>query len=529
MRTLESSNTWPSAVFMVLLSIGALAYGGGEDKKSFTTRPTTMWEYEEWSISNPSWSGNEYDVVATVTFTHTDTGSTHTTEMFYDGSNTWKFRFTGTRTGQWTFTTISEDPELNGYKGTVTVKLNPDPKIKGFLTHVGNKYAIQTGNDAHLVGYLFNVYMNQQDFAMQYHQDKPGPIEDINRVDDYFDNAAKSGFDIVFYFLTHQVYKLGAIQGFEHSNVNPDPRTFCHLDYIIRYSHSRGGRVHLWCWGDAARDQTPKTLPGGINGPVDRRLQRYIAARLGPLPGWSMGYGYDLIEWVSTDQLNAWAEYMHDHFGWQHLLSTRGRKLNGPHNIISYSGFGGRSDLTTTRYGPKNYNEIAKHLADDTSSPHLYEERHTYLRDDFDLDMDGSRRLIWREAMAGGMGGFYGYYSQWFNIWGPYKNKYPNPEQFRTHRRFWRGRFLLDMQPANDLTDGYCLRSSSVQQFVFYREDAKSIQLDLSAMKGPQSAIAIDTTRGYKEIDLGRLTARTQTWNTPYESDWAIAVGRFER
>ena len=68
-------------------------------------------------------------------------------------------------------------------------KPNPDPNIKGFLTHMGNKYAIQAGNDAHLEGYLFNAYMNQQDFAMQSHQDKPGPIEDPDRVDDYFDNA----------------------------------------------------------------------------------------------------------------------------------------------------------------------------------------------------------------------------------------------------------------------------------------------------------------------------------------------------
>ena len=131
--------------------------------------------------------------------------------------------------------------------------------------------------------------------------------------------------------------------------------------------------------------------------------------------------------------------------------------------------------------------------------------------------------------MAGGMGGFFGYYSQWFNKWGPFKGKYPNPEQFRTRRTFWRGRFLLDMQRANDLTDGYCLRSSSSRQFVFYKEGTDSIRLDLSAMKGPQSAIAIETTKGYKEMDLGRFTAKKLTWNAPYESDWAIAVGRFER
>lgn len=531
MRALKPSNKWPSAVFMVLVLMGALAYGGGKDEKRFTARAgATMWEYEEWALDNPSWSGNEYDLVATVTFTHSNTGSTHTTEMFYDGSNTWKFRFTGTRTGQWTFTTASQDPELNGYQGSVTVMPNPDPKIKGFLTHVGNKYAIQTGDNAEFGGYLFNVYMNQQEFAMQYHQDKPGPIQDIDRVDDYFDAAAENGFEIVFYFLTHHVFKLGAIQQHEHGSVNPDLRTFRHLDYIIRYSHRRGGRVHFWCWGDAARRQTPKRLPGGINGYVDRRLQRYIAARLGPLPGWSMGYGYDLHEWANNDQLNAWAKYMHDHLGWQHLLSARGRKLKGPYNIISYSGFGRKNEITTTNHGPKNYQEVLEDLKADTSQPHLYEERHTYLRDGFDLGMDGSRRLLWRLAMAGGMGGFFGYYSQWFNKWGPYKGKYPNPEQFRTHKTFWRERFLLDMQRANQLclSGGCVLKDSKSQHYVIYQEDTQSIQVDLPRMAGGQSAVAVDTRKEYQEIALGRLQPKQQRIKLPNKSDWVIAIGKFE-
>lgn len=75
------------------------------------------------------------------------------------------------------------------------------------------------------------------------------------------------------------------------------------------------------------------------------------------------------------------------------------------------------------------------------------------------------------------------------------------------------------MQPDNELTDGYCLQSSSGRQFVFYKEDTNSIQLDLRAMKGPQSAIVIDTMKGYKKIDIGRLTAKKLTWNAPYESD----------
>ena len=60
------------------------------------------------------------------------------------------------------------------------------------------------------------------------------------------------------------------------------------------------------------------------------------------------------------------------------------------------SGFGRKNEITTTNNGPKNYQEVLKDLKSDTSQPHLYEERHTYLRDDFDLDMNGYRRLVRR-------------------------------------------------------------------------------------------------------------------------------------
>ncbi len=95
----------------------------------------TQWApFIEWSIENPGFTENPFDLVATVTFVHTSSGETHTTEMFYDGGSTWKFRFTGTQIGTWTFTTSSSDADLNGNSGTVTINTNPDTGSKGFIT-----------------------------------------------------------------------------------------------------------------------------------------------------------------------------------------------------------------------------------------------------------------------------------------------------------------------------------------------------------------------------------------------------------
>lgn len=131
-------------------------------------RETSTWLCEEWTLENASWSGNPFDLIATVLFVHPRTGEQRTTQMFYAGDNQWKFRFTGTRTGIWSFSTSSSDPDLDGHTGTVTVGPRANPKVKGFLTHVANKYAIMGEEIDHLEGYVYQVFMNQQDYEQQH-------------------------------------------------------------------------------------------------------------------------------------------------------------------------------------------------------------------------------------------------------------------------------------------------------------------------------------------------------------------------
>jgi hypothetical protein len=103
-----------------------------------------------------------------------------------------------------------------------------------------------------------------------------------------------------------------------------------------------------------------------------------------------LGYGFDLHEWVSKEQLHDWASFLHERFGWQHLLAARGVPLPGENNIRSYDGFGRPGTLSTSSHGPKDYAEIAEDMSEELKQPHLYEERHSYLRNGFDLDMASS-------------------------------------------------------------------------------------------------------------------------------------------
>ena len=46
-------------------------------------------------------------------------------------------------------------------------------------------------------------------------------------------------------------------------------------------------------------------------------------------------------------------------------------------------------------------------------------------------------------------------------------------------------------------------------------------------MKGPQSAVAADTTGVYRELELGRLPTKKQTIKLPRKTGWAAAFGSF--
>ena len=243
----------------------------------------TVWgPYLEWDLNNVSYSGNPYDLIATATFTHIASGETHTTEMFYDGSNTWKFRFTATKTGAWTVSTSSSDSDLNGHTGTITINPNNNSKMAGFVTEFSEKWGRTATEEAFIPQFVM-----------------------VSGPQGYYNNASQIDTEIQTFFVQHgfngfhtmvmcrwfdinesncgTVYNSGA-----NSNPNPDTRTFEALELLITKVYENGGVVHIWAWGDNAHGQTPKST-WGLNGPVDQRLQRYIAARLGPLPGLDHG------------------------------------------------------------------------------------------------------------------------------------------------------------------------------------------------------------------------------------------------
>ncbi len=493
------------------------------------TMQGTQWSpYLQWTLANPNWNGNAFDVQATVEFTHKASGEKRRTEMFFVGGKSWAFRFTGTKLGVWSFTTSSEDEDLRGHTGKVMIAPNPRADAHGFLKKFGGKWGWQ-GTE--------NVFVPQLDMwdyitgsnSPHVFYDKPEPVN--RAIEQSILDHGFNGFNVP--VIGGRWFDLDAASDrVEAKMTEPDLRTFEALELLITKTHEAGGLVHIWPWGDHSRSQTPKSLTGGIGGAIDQRLQRYIAARLGPLPGWGMGYGFDLDEWVNASQVKAWRDSMHRHMGWKHFLG--GRPV-GPNRGTDHTGNAAWNkglDYSSYEHHRPTYEVYVAALQALPGQPVMSEDRfriRTGRYPEKDYSEELTRRGLYDSTMAGGVA----------NIWGTHPDLSPggvfrNKDQIKTYSIFFhdKGRFLADMAPANELSDDANTRillSAGSQRLVLYRENADAMHVDLSTMPGPQPAVAVDTRKAYAEIQLGDLHAKAQTIKLPTTSDWVVAVGHFRK
>jgi len=492
------------ATMQILFLLGGLAVARPAAIEDTPKGQVRLWEPAQWSFQNASYTGNPFDLVAKALFTHARSGEKIRTELFYAGGDTWKLRFTGTRTGKWRFVTESSDADLNGLTGQIQIL--PNPGAPGFITNYGSKWGQLGTNEAFVPQYIMYtdpdvLYRNPQRIDADIQQ--------------FFVEHGFNGFHIAVVCRWFDLDKTRSRE-ISEDDPNPDPRTFEAVEHLLRKVQKAGGVVHIWAWGDEQRTMTPKKW--GLNGKVDRRLQRYICARLGPLPGWSMGYGWDLQEWAGEKDLRRWHEYMHRRLGWFHFLGGRSPKLTQICDGLDYSSY--------QQHRP-DYRIYVKAIEQYPDKPTFLEDRFRVRKDvypDKDYDFEMTRRGLWHSMMAGGAANI------WGNLLDPrpdgMSHPYPNKHQIKTWSRFFKDRFRKEMVRDNKLTDGVCLKVPG-ELLVFYKEDTDSIKMNLGELRGRIRVVAVDTRKPYREIKLAGIKAGSeQVFKAPHRSDWAVAVNR---
>ena len=478
----------------------------------------------EWSLPNHTYTGNPYDLVATVEFRHEASGESRTTGMFFDGDDNWRFRFTATQPGMWNFATRSDDADLNGLTGSVMVA--PELAGPGFVKASGSRW-IRSGTGQAFVPQLV-MYSEPHGFYQN--------PEKVDRdIEVFMGEHGFSGFHVPVYCRWFQIddpvcdrtprldYKIAYRMGISRPpDLNPDPRTFEALELVISRVYQSGGTTHLWAWGDDQRRWTPTFLDGGINGEVDRRLQRYIAARLGPMPGWTMGYGFDLWEWVNREQLDQWYGYMKTQLGWDHLLGARAHKntMGQLSESLDYSSYEQhRPDyqmyLYTIRSRPDKpaFSEDRFRLR---SNPKTRNKNYT---------MTDVRRGLWRSSMAGGVA----------NIWGNLalgevhgadhgSEVFPHPEWVKTYSDFFVQRQTTGLTPFPNGGSTVAARTDGDSQLIYYAEDTDTVYMELGDGMTATEFVAVDALKPYAEMPIDMSGPGPHIWRAPYSSDWAVAV-----
>jgi hypothetical protein len=227
-----------------------------------------------------------------------------------------------------------------------------------------------------------------------------------------------------------------------------------------------------------------------------------------------MGYGFDLWEWVSGEELKKWHDYMWSKPGWNKLLGARAdkNKLNQIYEGLDFSDY---------EWHKPWYDELVAMIDARPNKPSLSGDRYRIRNNppsrwpEKDYNEEETRRGLWHHIMAGGVGAI------WGNMDGT--GVYSNKDQLKCFSVFWndRDRFKKDMEPDNSQTDGYCLRDGD-KYYVFYKEDTDKLMYGFDGRS--KKVVAVDTKKPYQEIDLGRMKQGDHVFNAPYVSDWAIAV-----
>ena len=263
---------------------------------------------------------DKWDVKGSCTWKHEGSNAQRTSTLWYSGrGDAYVIRFGASFAGRWTGVTKSPIPELNGKQMIVTVLPSSNPNRTGWSGQLADEptaWAHQKGAGGKLAKRTPILIMMPD--VQRWHDDH---AKMRKFVAEFNDEHGFNGGHIS--TIGHGLFNASSNEKLSSAPEFPDVRTFEALEAAAKEWSDRGGWLHLWMWGKGESGDFAK-LPGGYNGTASRRINHYIAARLGPVPGWSMGIGWDVEFWADEKKLKWWLDDLIPHLGgWHHWIGHR--------------------------------------------------------------------------------------------------------------------------------------------------------------------------------------------------------------
>lgn len=191
--------------------------------------------------------------------------------LFWDGGEVWRFRFAPDRIGAWTWSVESDDPGLNGRKGSFDCVASDRRGSFQPLTRSPYHFQYQSGEKVWFLG----------DTAWAYLTDSEEERHDRAAAERYVSNRARQGFNAIHVMLLSEA-------GWGNRNGPPwtdiaaeriNPAYFQEADERIAFANSRNVVVGIaLAW--ALKGRRESYAWGRIPSPAAReRYARYAAAR----------------------------------------------------------------------------------------------------------------------------------------------------------------------------------------------------------------------------------------------------------
>jgi hypothetical protein len=286
------------------------------------SKDVELYQWVDFPIEAPDAATDleKWDVQGSCRWTHQNGVTRRTSLLWYSGSgDTYVYRFGASLQGRWTGTTVSPIKALDGLELSVDVRPATNPNRTGWSGQLADEptaWARQHGPDGQLVKRTPILIMMPN--VQSWHDDVAAMRAFVA---EFTDNHGFNGGHIA--TIGRGWLEAGSTGDLRTAPPAPDVRTFAALEVAAAEWSERGGWLHLWMWGKGSGGDFAN-LPGGHDGIESRRINRYVAARLGPVPGWSMGIGWDVEFWVNETKLKWWLDDLNPQLGgWHHWIGHR--------------------------------------------------------------------------------------------------------------------------------------------------------------------------------------------------------------
>lgn len=211
------------------------------------------------------------ELSADATMIEPDGRTTRRVPLFWDGGDTWRFRFAPDKLGTWTWSVESVDPGLNGRKGAFDCVASH--RRGSFKPLAGSPYHFQYQN-GEKVWFL-------GDTAWAYLTDNAEEHHDRAAAERYVSNRARQGFNAIHVMLLSEA-GWGNRQGLPWTDIAKEkinPAYFQEADERIAFANAQNVVVGLaLAWANKGRRE--QYAWGKIPGfEARRRYARYVAAR----------------------------------------------------------------------------------------------------------------------------------------------------------------------------------------------------------------------------------------------------------